>query len=173
VNPSAPSASELRTLSPEQLERLGESSLREHLIAQAVVAHAKHGPLTGSSLASYLSDRSCVRHPLRLVYEIGGMATHQFAEPDIDWRSTDPDARVLYLRPVFKRFPDLVPLALSYMIPLVNYGQIISDDHCVLYGATVRGCLADEYYDAICNMADQLGACSQERIRAQAEVACA
>ena len=172
MNGTEPTPSDLRLLSPEELERLGERSLRDHLVAQAVVAHAKHGPLTEASIPAYVADRSCIRHPLRLVFEIGNMASHQFAEPDIDWRSSDEHARVLYLRPVFKRFPELVPLALSYMIPLVNYGRIVSDDLCILYGATVSGCLVEEYYEAICRMADRVGACSREREEAPTGSAC-
>jgi hypothetical protein len=145
VNPSAPTA-ELRKLSPAHLEQLGQASLREHLLAQAVVAHHKHAPLTAEGLRALLRDPECVRHPVRLVFEFGEMAMHQFAQPDVDWRNTDEDGRVLYLRPLLADRPDLLPLAVAYLIPLINYGEIITDEHCLLYGATLLGLMEVEYY---------------------------
>lgn len=149
---------DLRKMSPAELEQLGQQSLREHILAQAVVAHQKHGPLTADKLDALLHDPACLRHPVRLVFEFGEMAMHQFAQPDIDWRNTEQDGRVLYVRPLLKNRPDFLPLAVAYMIPLINYGDIISDDHCLLYGATLLGLLEDEYYEKMCALADFIGA---------------
>jgi hypothetical protein len=157
MNTTAPT-SDLRKLSPSQLEQLGQDSLREHLLAQAVVAHHKHGPLTAESLPALLRDPECLRHPVRLVFEFGEMAMHQFAQPDIDWRNTGEDGRVLYLRPLLAQHPDLLPLAVAYMIPLINYGDIITDEHCLLYGAALLGLMEEEYYRKLCAMSELLGA---------------
>lgn len=153
-----PNSADLRRMTPSQLEQLGRESLREHLLAQAVIAHQKHGPLTAEKLEAFLKDPECLRHPVRLIYELGEMAMHQFAQPDIDWRNTEEDGRVLYLRPALRDRPDLLPLAVSYMIPLLNYGDIIADEHCLLYGATLMGLMEEEYYQRICGLADWLGA---------------
>lgn len=149
---------DLRKLTPEQLEKLGQDSLREHLLAQAVVAHQKHGPLTYEKLDALLHDPDCLRYPVRLVYEFGEMAMHQFAQPDVDWRNTEQGGKVLYVRPILRDRPDLVVQAVAYMIPLVNYGDIITDNHCVAYGATLLGMMEEEYYRAICQLADFVGA---------------
>lgn len=154
----AASAADLRRLSTGELEQLGQQSLRDHLAAQAVVACQKHGPLTQAKLDALLHDPECVRHPTRLVFEFGEMAMHQFAQPDIDWRSTEQDGRVLYLRPMLRDHPELVVLAVAYMIPLINYGDIITDEHCQLYGATLLGMTEAEFYRAICQLADFVGA---------------
>ncbi len=154
---SAQSA-DLRKLSSAELEQLGQQSLREHLVAQAVVAHQKHGPLTAARLDALLHDPDCLRHPVRLVFEFGEMAMHQFAQPDIDWRNAEQDGRVLYVRPLLRSHPDLLPLAVAYMIPLINYGDIISDEHCLAYGATLLGMMEAEYYDQLCALADTVGA---------------
>lgn len=153
-----PSAADLRKMSPEQLEQLGQDSLREHLLAQAVVAHQKHGPVTFEKLDALLHDPDCLRYPVRLVYEFGEMAMHQFAQPDLDPRNPDQGGRVLYLRPILRDHPDKVVLAVAYMIPLINYGQVIGDDHCLLYGATLLGKLEDEFYREVCALADLVGA---------------
>jgi hypothetical protein len=149
---------DLRKLTPAELEQLGQQSLREHLLAQAVVAHQKHGPLSAAKLEALLCDPDCLRHPVRLVYEFGEMAMHQFAQPDIDWRNREQDGRLLYLRPLLRERPDLLLLAVTYMIPLINYGDIITDEHCVAYGATLLGMMEGEFYQAICALADSVGA---------------
>jgi hypothetical protein len=155
---TSPQTTDLRKLSSAELEQLGQQSLREHLVAQAIVAHQKHGPLTADKLDALLHDPDCLRHPVRLVFEFGEMAMHQFAQPDVDWRNTEQDGRVLYLRPLLRKRPDLLPLAVAYMIPVINYGDIVSDEHCLLYGAVLMGMLTDEFYDAVCRLADLVGA---------------
>lgn len=147
----------LRKLSSAELEQLGQASLREHLVAQAIVAHQKHGPLTAAKLDALLHDPDCLRHPVRLVFEFGEMAMHQFAQPDVDWRNTERAGRVLYVRPRLKDRPDLLPLAVAYMIPVINYGDIVSDDHCLAYGATLLGLMEGEYHSRLCALADELG----------------
>jgi len=94
----------------------------------------------------------------RLVFEFGEMARHQFAQPDLDWRDPGKHGRVLYLRPSLRERPDLVPLAVAYMIPVINFGEIISDEHCLLYGAALLGLTEEDYYREICALADWAGA---------------
>jgi hypothetical protein len=153
-----PPSADLRCLTSAELERLGQQSLRDHLVAQAVVAHQKHAPLDSAKLDALLHDPDCLRHPVRLVFEFGEMAMNQFAQPDLDWRDPTGNGRVLYLRPVLRERPGLLPLAVAYMIPVINYGDIITDEHCLLYGATLLGLTAEEYYAKICSLADEVGA---------------
>ena len=160
----------LRKMSAAELEQLGQDSLREHFLAQATVANQKHGPLTADKLDALLHDPDCLRHPVRLVFEYGEMARHQFAQPDLDWRNPDQDGRVLYLRPLLRERPALLPLAVAYMVPLINYGDIITDEHCLLYGATLLGMMEDEYYERLCALADFLGA--EPRSAGRTTVAC-
>lgn len=148
----------LRQLSQTELEQVGQRSLRDHLLAQAIQAHHAHGPLRFEGLDALLHDPACVRHPTRLVYEFGEMALHQFAQPDLDLRRPDGHGRVLYLRPRLRERPDLVVLAVAYMIPALNYGDIVADEHCLLYGATLLGLLEPEFYQQICALADWAGA---------------
>ena len=152
------SPADLRALSPAELERLGQNSLLDHLLAQAVVAHQKHAPLTIDKLPALLGDPDCLRHPTRLVYEFGEMAQHQFAQPDVDWRDPEGVGRVLYLRPVLRDHPERVVQAVAYMIPVLNYGDVVTDAHCLSYGATLLGLMEDEFYAAICGLADLVGA---------------
>lgn len=148
----------LRAMSAGELEALGQQSLRDHLVAQAIASYGKYGPLRMETMESVLQDPDLLRHPVRLVYEFGEMAMHQFAQPDIDWRHTETDGRVIYLRPMLRQRPDLVPLAVAYMIPLINYGDIVRDEHCLSYGATLLGLTEEEYYGQLCGLCDIVGA---------------
>ena len=158
MNAAPDPVADLRRMSVAELEQLGQASLRDHILAQAVVAHQKHGPLMFDKLDLLLNDPGCVRHPTRLVFEFGEMAMHQFAQPDVDWRNRENDGWLLYLRPLLRERPDLVVLAVAYMIPLINYGDIVSDEHCLLYGAALLGLLEVEYYQQMCALADLVGA---------------
>lgn len=152
------STADLRRMTASELEQLGQQSLRDHLQAQALVAHQKHAPLTFDGLDAFLRDPDCLRYPTRLVFEFGEMAMHQFAQPDLDWRNREQDGRVLYLRPALRERPDLVVPAVAYMVPLINFGEVVADDHCLLYGAALLGLLAGEFYELICRVADFVGA---------------
>jgi hypothetical protein len=158
---------DLRRFSTSELVRLGEESLRDHIAAQAVVAHHKHAPLTFARLEALLSDPECLRYPTRLVFEFGEMAGHQFAEPGLDLRNPEHEGRVLYLRPLLRDREDLALLAVAYMIPAINYGEVVTDEHCVRYGATLLGMMETEFYDAVCRMADFVGAEVREESEAQ------
>ncbi|MBI5693383.1 MAG: hypothetical protein HZC55_25180 [Verrucomicrobia bacterium] len=149
---------ELRQMSEAELEQVGQQSLRSHVVAQAQVARARHAPFHGESLESFLRDPECLRHPVRLVFEFGEMAMHQFGQPDIDWRNTAEDGRVLYLRPVLRDRPDLILLAVAYLVPLINYGDVVSDEACVAYGAALLGMDEQAFYTRICALADLVGA---------------
>jgi hypothetical protein len=149
---------DLRRMPKADLERVGRASLRGHLLAQAEVARHKHGPVTAGRLDALLRDPACLRHPVRLVYEFGEMAMHQFAQPDVDWRNRAEDGRVLYLRPALRDRPDLLPLAIVYMIPLINFGEIVSDADCLAYGAVLLGLSVEDYYGRVCALADLVGA---------------
>ena len=158
---------ELRSLSTAELEQVGQHSLRDHVVAQAEVAREKHGPLADGQLEALLHDPQCVRHPVRLVFEFGEMALHQFGQPDIDWRHPEQGGRVLYLRPMLRDRPELVRLAVAYLIPLLNYGDVVTDDVCVRYGAALLGLAPEEFYRRICALAETVGA--EERLAGAAE----
>lgn len=150
-------APERRTRSAADWVRLGEESLREHLLAQAAVAQHRYGPLGFDRLEAFLRDPTCLRYPTRLVFEFGEMAMHQFAQPDLDYRNEAEDGRVLYVRPRLRDHPELVVRAVAYMVPVVNYGEVVGDEECVLYGAALLGRSPDRFYDEVCALADLAG----------------
>lgn len=147
---------ELRRMSTKELIQVGEDSLMNRLREQADEVRAKHGPLSPGNLETVLDDRDCLRYPTRLVLEYGEMGMHQFAQPEPDVRN--PGGGMLYIRPVLGQRPDLLVLAVSYMIPVINYGEIITDEHCLAYGSVLTGLDLETYYERICEMANFTGA---------------
>ncbi len=135
----------------------GEDGLAAHLLERANYACYKYGGVSPANFGTFLEDRECVRYPTRLIFEFGEMGMHQFAQPGPDPR--DPDhACVIYLRPVLAQRPDLVALAIAYMTPVLNYGEVITDEHCLIYGAVLQGMGEEEFYRKICGLAEFVGA---------------
>jgi hypothetical protein len=90
------------------------------------------------------------------------MAMHQFAQPAPDPDDPAGTGVVLHLRPTLEHRPELMPLAVAYTVPIINYGEsVVTDAHCLLYGATLLGELEEDFYARICAMADQAGATAQ------------
>ena len=147
---------ELRRMSTAELAQVAEDGLMGRLREQAGEARLRHGGLRPSNLETFLSDRDCVRYPTRLVLEYGEMGMHQFAQPEPDIRN--PGGIMLYLRPSLGRRPDLMALAISYMIPVINYRDAVGDEHCLSYGSQLMGLDEETYYLRICDVADFVGA---------------
>lgn len=52
----------------------------------------------------------------------------------------------------------MLPLAVAYMVPLINYGEeMIRDEFCLQFGAEILGITPEEYYAQLCLMAEELG----------------
>ena len=141
------------TSSPDFIEQV-EASLRARFMAQAALAHDRYAPLSFAKIEALLHDPECVRFPTRLVFALGGMAPHQFAQPEADPDDREGNGRILCLRPALHDHPDLIVQAVAYLIPVINYGEIITDEHCLAYGAILLGCAEAEYYEAVCRLAD-------------------
>ncbi|MCC6354606.1 MAG: hypothetical protein IT577_12015 [Verrucomicrobiae bacterium] len=156
-------APDIRRMSPEALARLGLDSLREHILAQAAVAHQRYAPLTAKSLGALLGDPGSVRYPVRVLYELGDMAAHQFVHPGPRPTRPGKESMVLFVHPSLLEHREAVPAAIAYAIPQINYGDPVTDEHCLLYGATLLGITADEYYTRLCAIADAVGATARYR----------
>ena len=149
-------ADEIRRMSESELAQVAEDGLTTRLREQAEAARIHYQGLRPSNIATFLSDRNHVRHPTRLVLELGEMGPHQFAQPEPDIRN--PGGIMLYLRPMLGKRPDYMVQAIAYMIPVINYGKLITDEHCITYGATLFGVSRAHYYNTICEIADWVGA---------------
>ncbi len=149
-------ADEIRRMSESELAQVAEDGLTIRLREQGESGRQCYGGLQPSNIGTFLEDRDHVRHLTRLVMELGEMGMHQFAQPASDIRN--PGGIMLYIRPALAKRPDYLVRAIAYMIPVINYGKIIEDEHCITYGAALFGESPDEFYQSICELADWVGA---------------
>lgn len=152
------SGSRLRAMDGAELARLGEESLRSHLVDTAMVAHRLYAPFGIDQMEGLMQNRNQVRYPLRLAFRIGNMAPHQFANPE-----EEGDGFVLNIHPSLEGRAGDLALVVAYFLPLMNFGPLINDDHCLLYGATLNGLPVQDYYRELCRIADFVGAAPRER----------
>ena len=62
------------------------------------------------------------------------------------------------VHPFFETQLDHVPALVLYQLVALNYGEFASSDEAETFGAAALGMTRDEYYDLLCECADQLGA---------------
>lgn len=151
----------LRSMSAAELAAVGQDGLIDHVRDRAIQIHRTYHGIRPSNLGTFLEDRSAVRYPVRLILEFGNMAEHQFAQPEPDVGPSGERRIALFVRPTLGERPDLLCLAVVYMIPVINYGDAATDPLCLLFGATAQGLMAEEFYRQICAMADFSGADSR------------
>lgn len=149
-------ADDIRKMSDAELAALAEDGLTIRLREQGDEARKKYGGLSPGNLGTFLEDRNFVRYPTRLVFEMGEMGMNQFAQPEPDIRH--PGGIMLYIRPPLGKRPDLLVQAVAYMIPVINFRELVTDDHCTLFVAHLLGMTETAAYRSICDLADWVGA---------------
>ena len=131
-------------------------SLSAHVAAKGEEIRAKYGPRIGwKQLGQILQDRACVRYPCELVFDAAPLEPGEFAHPVARGRLPE-DGFALHVHPYFLAQPERIPYLVLYQLVLVNYGEFASADEAETFGASVLGLSTDEYYQALCQMADEL-----------------
>ena len=132
-------------------------SLNAHVASKADEIRAKYGPHIGwKELLRLLEDRACVRYPCEIVFDAGPLTAGELAHP-IAKGERPEDGFTMFVHPLFMTQLPQVPYLVLYQLVLVNYGDFASPDDAETFGATVLGLSKDEYYRALCDMADALG----------------
>jgi hypothetical protein len=136
-----------------------KQSLNSHICSKAEEIRARYGPHIGSAeLGAMLDDRSAVRYPCAIVFDAEPLREGEFAHPVPN--GDDPEAGFkICIHPFFGIQPDKVPYLVLYQLVLFNYGPFASADDAETFGAGVLGISKEEYYQSLCEMADQLGPC--------------
>ena len=153
-----PFGRDLTEMSEDELVAEGQNALAHHMMEKARLARERYGPLSMQNIYSVLKDPDLLRHPVRLVFEYGEISFHQFAQPAPDPR--DPsNGFCIYLRPCLKEMTKEVPFAVAYMIPVINYGEeMVTDELCLQFGASLLDMSEEDYYTALCTLAEEVGA---------------
>jgi hypothetical protein len=136
-------------------------SLNEHVAARGREIHGKYGPHIGwKELLRILEDRACVRYPCEVVFDARSLEPGEFAHPVAKGERPE-DGFKMYVHPFFLTHLPQVPYLVLYQLVLVNYGEFASADDAETFGAAVLGLSREEYYQALCELADRL--CGQAR----------
>lgn len=140
---------------PAQAKR----SLNDHVADKGVEVHAKYGPRIGwKELQLMLQDRSVVRYPCEIAFTSEGLREGEFAYPHPNGDAPE-DGFVIRVHPLFMTELARVPLLVLYQLVVVNYGDFASIDDAETFGAAALGMDKEDYYQKVCGLADQLGAC--------------
>jgi hypothetical protein len=133
-------------------------SLTAHAADKGTELRDKYGPHIGwNELRRILEDRLLVRYPCEIVFDSGGLLEGEFAHPMPN--SDDPeDGFKIHVHPIFMAHLDQVPLLVLYQMVLVNYGEFACSDDAEAFGAAALGLEKEEYYSAICELADHVAA---------------
>ena len=132
-------------------------SLNAHVASKGAEIHEKFGPKIGwNELLQILEDRTLVRYPCEIVFDAQPLQAGEFAHPVAKGERPEAGFRMC-VHPFFMSDLQRVPYLVLYQIVLVNYGEFASPDDAETFGASALGLSTDEYYDALCKMADELG----------------
>ena len=132
-------------------------SLNGHVAAKGAEIRAKFGPSIGwRELLLILEDRESVRYPCEIAFDADQLQPGEFAHP-LPRGDSPEDGFTIHVHPVFKLQLREIPLLVLYQLVLVNYGDFASSDDAETFGAAVLGISKDEYYNALCELAEQIG----------------
>jgi hypothetical protein len=134
-----------------------KQSLTAHVAVKGSEIFDKYGPAIGwTQLLRILEDRSCVRYPCEIIFDAAPLGPGEFAHPVAKGQHPE-DGFTMFVHPSFMTQLEQVPLLVLYQLVLVNYGEFASPDDAETFGAYALGLSKDDYYQAICELADQLG----------------
>lgn len=133
-------------------------SLAAHVAAKGAELNAKFGPVIGwSQLLRILADSECVRYPCEIAFDATPLQEDECAYP-VPKGERPEDGFRLCVHPYFSVDPARVPLLALYQLVSINYGAFASPNDAETFGAAALGIPKDEYYEALCAMADEISA---------------
>jgi hypothetical protein len=135
-----------------------KQSLTAHVEAKGIEAYLKYGPQIGwGELQRLLSDRAYARYPCRIEFDAAALMAGECAHAAQQGASPE-DGFTMFVHPLFMLELGRVSYLVLYQLVAVNYGEFASADDAETFGAAALGLTRDEYYAALCAMADEIGA---------------
>jgi hypothetical protein len=133
-----------------------KQSLNTHVATKGEEIREKFGPEIGwKELLQVLEDRSLVRYPCEIIFDSAPLLEGEFAHAMPN--SENPqDGFKIYVHPFFSLQLARVPHMVFYQLVRVNYGEFASADDAEVFGASGLGLSKDEYYETLCELADEL-----------------
>ena len=137
-----------------------QQSLNASAAAIGAGIYDKYGPRIGwKQLLQILEDRTCVRYPCEIAFDATPLLAGEFAHPVAKGQHPE-EGFTLYVHPLFMTQLEQVPLLALYQLVLVNYGAFAAPEDAETFGAAALGLARDEYYHALCRLADELPSAS-------------
>ncbi len=137
-------------------EHDGKIALREHAIDKAYAARTRFGPTIDlAAINQIIESRDIVRFPVRVVFDARDLEPGEFAHAQ-PVGSHPSEGFLLLVHPSLEHRHDVLPAAIAYHIPPINYGDIADADDCLVFGAALLGLSVDAYYEHLCELADSL-----------------
>jgi hypothetical protein len=134
-----------------------KQSLTAHVEAKGIEVFVKYGPQIGwGELQCLLADRAFVRYPCRIEFDAATLLPGEFAHP-VQQSAAPEDGFTMFVHPRFMLELNRVAWLVLYQLVAVNYGEFASADEAETFGAAALGLTRDEYYAALCAMADEIG----------------
>jgi len=149
------------SLYPEPMEKKltaddAKQSLTAHVAVKGAEIRDKYGPCIGwNELLRILEDRSVCRYPCEVVFDAGPLQPGEFAFPVAKGERPE-DGFTLCVHPHFAAQPESAVYLVLYQLVKVNYGEFVSPEDAETFGASALGLSNDEYYHALCAMADEI-----------------
>ncbi len=140
---------------PDRGDDLHETLLRHAHEAAARSGAKLGGPLSVENIDAFLVDSDCLKYSVRIVYDDARLEPHQFAQPVFAGSAADRRCE-LHVHPHYANHPECLPFIVAYMAGAINYGDAVTMDLCEIYGAALMQMPREEFYRAVCQMADQL-----------------
>lgn len=130
--------------------------LRDHVAHTATLARARYGPrIDADAILRMLRDRAIVRYPAAIRFDAQPLEHGEFAWP-MPLGEHPRDGFALCVHPHFETNPQTWAPLILYHLPSINFGDIVSHAEAELFGSTVLGIDVEEYYAALCALADAL-----------------
>jgi hypothetical protein len=134
-----------------------KQSLTAHIEAKGIEVFVKYGSqLASGELQPLLTDRAFVRYPCEIVFDATNLLPGECAHP-LQKGSRPEEGFTMAVHPMFMVQRDRLAWLVLYQLVTVNYGEFASAADAETFGAAALGLTRDEYYTALCEMADQLG----------------
>ena len=134
----------------------GALALRDHASRKAEEARLRYGLyIDADAILKMLNDREVVRYPAGLRFDATPLEPGEFAWP-MPLGDTPDEGFCVFVHPAFESRPDVWPLLIAYHIPTINYGEISDETVAEAYGANLLGLSTEDYYRALCELADSL-----------------
>lgn len=136
-----------------------KQSLNDHVADKGAAIYAKYGPNIGwSELQQILLDRALVRYPCEIVFTAEGLREGEVAYPHPQGGPPE-EGFSIRVHPIYMTELRMVPYLVLYQLVAVNYGEFAAIDDAETFAAAALGLAKDDYYNTLCQLADQLGEC--------------